>query len=229
MDRRELRSELAFYVNFTEGTADQDFATTRLNKALQAAYKKIVVRAKLMTNKNNWLMNQNVTWPTGALRLILPEGLQQKYILDIFDVSSDEQGERLTIGTGGDAFWFDRKTLQWGAGDSGPGSEMTLRFYYEATPEEWLRDEDSPLLIPTELHMLLVWEAACDLRNIGDDQIPADWKEERKEMRLDYYKWMSRGKPSSTVTTIGKSTPGAGPSTLNVDGFGSIGDGLNPP
>ena len=229
MDRRELRSELAFYVNFTEGAADQDFATARLNKALASAYKKIVGRAKTMTNRDHWVMNQEVTWPASAVRFTVPDALTQKGVIDIVDVTGSEPGFRFVIGSGGDAFWYDRKTLQWVSGSTGPGSARTLRFFYEAAAEDWKTDEESPQLIPPELHMLLVWEAACDLRNVGDDRVPADWRYERDELRLDFYKWAARGRPFNNVTTIGSAGETGGASTVNVEGFGSAGDGLSPP
>ena len=224
MDLKTLRSELAFLVNFTEGAADQDFVTARLNKALNRAYTKEVASAKLVATRKFFLANESHTWPASTLRFSLPKSLRGKALVDWQDVTDGEPGVRLD-----GISWFDRDTLQWD-GEDGPGSARTIRFFYEAVAEELIANEQEPRLIPPEYHMLIVWTAACFLRGIGDDVVPRDWKIEREELRLDYQKWVARGRPLTDTPRVRDSRDGGfGATTQNVAGFGSPGDGLDPP
>lgn len=206
MNRKQLRGELAFLLNFTEGDADQDFAKARLNKLLDRAQNLEVERAKLHGGKAYFQgATANFTWAASAQTLAVPSSLQGPSIIDVYNITSGEPGLPLVFGddaySGGDVFWKDKDTWQWST-VGGPGSALTLRGYYEQVASDLQDDEDEPDLIPSQFHYLLVWTAACLGRAGADDRIPQDWKDERKEMRLDFYKHVSKARPKSRVTVM---------------------------
>jgi hypothetical protein len=206
MNRKQLREELAFLLNFTEGQADQDFAKARLNKLIDRAYNLEVERSKTGAVKAYFQgATADFTWAASAQTLAVPSSLQAPSIIDVYDITSGEPGVPLVFGddafSGGDLFWKDRETWQW-TGVGGPGSALTLRGIYEQCAEDLRDDEAEPELIPAQFHYLIVWTAAALGRGGADDSIPSDWKEERREMRLDFYKHVSKARPKSRVNTI---------------------------
>ena len=207
MNRKQLREELAFLLNFTEDTADQDFAKARLNKLLDRAYNLEVERAKTMASKDYFKgVSADFTWSASTQTLALPTALEGLTIIDVMDVTGGEPGFALVFAfgngnSGGEVFWKDKDTMQW-TGVGGPGSARTLRAVYEQRATDLQDDEAEPDLVPSQFHWLIVWTAAILGRTTADDQSPRDWKDERKEMRLDYTKYVSKGRPLSNSPRI---------------------------
>lgn len=206
MNRLEMQQEVSFRLNFTEGSADQDFTTTRLQKLIQQSYNKLVERAKLVGTRRQFLdASADITWAASAQQLELPEALLNKTIVDIYDVTNGEPGYPLVVAndglSAGDMFWYDRETLQWSTVD-GPSSARTLRLYYVATAEELSLDNSTPRLIPPQFHELIVWDAAILGRQIADEGAPESWLYERNEMWLDFAKFVALGKPLSDTPRI---------------------------
>ena len=207
MNQKQLRSEVAFLLNFTEGTADQDFAKARLNKLIDRAYNLEVERAKTAAGKAYFKgFTSDFTWTASSQTLAVPTALSSVTIIDVYDITNGEPGVPLIFSfgegnAGGDLFWKDKDTWQWTA-SGGPGSALTLRGYYEQVAEMLQNDDDEPLLVPAQFHYLLVYTAAILGRGAGDDIAPAEWKEERREMRLDYIKHVSKGRPLSASPRV---------------------------
>lgn len=232
MKRSEIRGEVAFLVNFTEGVADQDTTTARLNKMIQQAYNQEVERAKLASHRRFWQMNQDVTWLADSATYSLPTSLRGKTLIDILDTTEGEPGISLLFGESsnsvGDVSWKDKDTLQWSS-TSGPSSDRTIRFTYEAAAETLLDDESTPALVPPQFHYLIAWTAAILFRMIADEQVPRDWRVEQNEMRLDFYKHVGRGRPLSSTPTVGGKGGDAATTSNSVDAFGSFNAGLTVP
>ena len=227
MDKKELRSELAFFVNVTEGTADVDFATTRLNKFLDRGYNYLVEKAKLQSSRNLWVTFVDITWPASTLRFTLPTEIHGKVYIATLDVTGGEPGVRFDAGP--DFTWAGTHVWQW-PGTAGPGAAKTIRVFYEAVAESLISDESVPVLVPPQYHWLIVWQAALLMRTLADDRVPTGWREEYNEMFLDYLKHVSRGRPLTSTPRIHGGSGGLdSATTLNVAGFGSVGDGLSPP
>lgn len=231
MNRKQLRTELAFLLNFTEGAADQDFAKARLNKFIDRAYNLEVERAKLTGGKAYFQgFTSDITWTASAQTLALPTALVDVSIIDIYDITAGEPGFPLVFGV--DLFWKDRETWQHTT-VGGPPSALTLRGYYEQKATDLQDDDTSPELVPEQFHWVIVWSAAVLARAIADDMAPSDWRRELHEMRLDFYKHVSKGRPLSATPRIQPRGIGGGGSTT-VDGTnaGDGGDslfGLDPP
>jgi hypothetical protein len=222
---QELRSEVAFLVNFTESIADQDFVTTRLNKAIAQIYSREVELGKVNGSRKYFQMrNDSYTWLADQQTFTIPESLQGKTFIDINDITSGEPGSSLN----GSYFWADRKTLQWST-VGGPGSDVSLRFVYEATAEVLLGDDAEPQLIPPQFHWLLVWGAAILLRKAADEAAPKDWKDELEALQVNYYKHVSRGRPTSVPNSIRSVSESGGTSSFEPTLDDSYTGGLNPP
>lgn len=201
MNRKQLRSELAFLLNITEGTADQDFATLRLNKLLDRAYNMEVERAKTAAVKAYFQgFTDDIEWATGEQTLAVPDAIRGVSIIKVYDITNGEPGVPIIFGrnasSGGDIFWKDNETWQWTA-TTGPTQDLTLRAYYEQIATDLQDDETEPSLVPSQFHWLIVWSAAVLGRSTADDMAPSDWRYELKEMRLDFIKHVSKGRPQS--------------------------------
>lgn len=203
MKRRDLRSELAFLLSVEEDSADQAFQTTRLNKAVQYAYEHEVRQAKLEGQSRWFKANANLSWPASQVTFVLPQVISKAGIIQIWDITHSDPGIQLSVRDGpyqSEIHWLNHSTLQWG--DVGPSEAKTLRVDYMAVAEWLAGDDDEPLLVPPEYHWLLVWSAACFLRTVGDESAPQQWERTLAEFRIDYWKYLSRGRPYSDVPAM---------------------------
>ena len=207
MNREQLRDEVAFLLNFNEDQADQDFTTAQLNRAIQYAYQDEVRQAKLEGQMRHFKKTTSVTWTASTPTLTVPSTLQGKALIALWDVTNADPGTRLIVRDnsyeGGDVFWLDNSTLQWGS--DGPSSDTTVRFEYMAEPETLISDAEEPQLMPISHHWLIVWSAAIYLRTVADEGAPQAWLAKQREFRLGFWKWLSRGKPYSDIPSVSNS------------------------
>ena len=129
----------------------------------------------------------------------------------VSDVTSGTPGTELIFsdfGNVGDLFWHNRLTLQWGTG--GPGSAKTLQFEYFPKITKMVQDDDVPDLIPSEHHDLVFWAAAIDLRNRADEMAPQSWLMERENLRMDFWKDISKNRPHTDTLGITTTHPDMG-------------------
>ena len=204
MDFKILQNQLAFALNFNDGQTDQDFTTARLKQALNLAYAREVYKAQQEGSKRYWKDYRDISWPASQVTLVLPASVARKNVIRIMDVTSSQLGNVLLFsenGLHGDVFWLNKTTLQWGV--SGPGEAKTLRVFYIAAPVDMVDDSDEPTLVPDAFHELIVWSAACWCRTIADEEAPNAWLRAREDLQLDFWKYVSRGRPHDDEPTIG--------------------------
>jgi len=210
MDFKTLQDEVSELLNFNSSQTDQDFTTTQIKKAINRAYAREYRKAR-QEGLRQWFSSvTEITWLSGAVTLSLPGSVKRNQISRIIDVTNSDPGYPLVFddsGFLGDVHWKDRNTLQWGT--EGPGENRTLRVEYMAEPGEMSADEDEPDLIAPDHHELIFYSAAIDLRTRADEVAPQSWAMERQELRMDFYKDVSRGRPHNTVTVIRGGNEGA--------------------
>jgi len=218
MNFKDLQDEVSELLNFNSTQTDQDFTTAQIKNAINRAYAREYGKARQEGSRRHFHTTTELTWPSGSLTLALPDRLKGVQIIKIADVTDDQTGAGyyVVVYDGGDPptgtpssdgqsligsmFWKDRSTLQWGA--SGPSEDKTLRFEHMPKAEKMINDDDEPELIPSEHHELLFFSAAIDLRTRADEMAPPSWLAEREELRMDFYKDVSRGRPHTSVTSI---------------------------
>lgn len=203
MNRAELRDLLGFILNFNDGQTNQDFSTTRLNQALQRAYRREVAKCKQEGDIDFFLKSYEFTWTASTLNWAVPNAMRGDF-LRIMDITEDSAvGTEVQFsehGVGSDVFYKDKDTLQWGI--DGPPDNRTLRVYYLAQVETMEADDDEPALVPEQFHELIAWSAAVELREIADGAAPQAFVNNRDELRLDYWKHASLGLPQDDPNTI---------------------------
>jgi len=203
MNFLELQSEVKFILNWNEQQTDQDFTTLRIKKALNRAYKQETIKAEEEGGQRFFKATLDLPWPGGSVTMILPPELNEEALIGISDITTASIGTPLVFsddGISGDIFWKDHQTIQWGT--NGPPSDKTLRFTYYASVEELVNDGDVPMLIPAKFHELIAWSAALFLQQISDQEMTEAWVFERNELRIDFWKWLSRGRGTDDVPTI---------------------------
>lgn len=214
MNRGEMRAAVAFRVSFDDDEADQDFTSKRINIALQETYQDEVRQAKLEGRASWFRKTSFLEWPASQVQLVLPSTLSRRGLLAIWDATNGDTGSRLSIADtssdGSGIWWYDNQTLQYG--ESGPSSALTLRIEFEAEaeflgdPNTTAGDANEPQLIPPDYHMMLVWGAACFLKDVGDEQAPQRWVLRHREMQKDYWKLLSKGRPFTDTPIVGGSS-----------------------
>ena len=212
MNRGEMRSDLSFIVNVDEGTANQDFSTSRLNKAIQWCYDEEVRKAKLRGQVRWFKKTAQITWPASQVRLKLPTSLSKRNLVGLWDFTNADPGYPIVVREtsldGGDCWWFDNDTLQWGT--TGPSSAVTVHIEYLEDAEFLASDSNEPDLIPTDYHKMIVWGAAVFLRAVGDEAPPAFWVQQHSELQMDYWKFLSKGRPFTDGPSVQNNTVAAG-------------------
>tara|TARA_R110000824_G_scaffold112943_1_gene262429 strand:+ start:240 stop:908 length:669 start_codon:yes stop_codon:yes gene_type:complete len=218
MNFKELQDEVSELINFNSLQTDQDFTTAQVKSAVNRAYAREYRKARQEGIRSFFFAYRDLVWESGSLTLSLPENMRGSQICKITDVTDDSSGSGYHVvvydggaaptgtpswtsqGFSGAVFWKDRHSLQWGT--SGPSEEKTLRFEFMAEPGKMLTDDETPDLIPSNHHELIFFSAAIDLRTRADEMAPPSWVHEREELRMDFYKDVSRGRPHTSVTSI---------------------------
>lgn len=207
MTLAEMRNELAFILNVDEAQANQDFTTARLNRALNYADNTETEKAK-QNGYTLWFKRvQPFTWPISTPQATPPAVIHRTNTAAVYNVTNSDPGYRFIItegpDLGGDAFWFDNKTLQWqGVNAVGPSTNLSLRFFYLGNAVQMVTDEDESALIPPQFHWLLVWSAACWLKQVADERIPETWQKTLLDWQQDFWKFLSKARPMDSVQTI---------------------------
>jgi hypothetical protein len=198
MNFKEMQDRLAFILNAHSNQVDQDFTVARYKQALNYAYNREVQKAMLEGVKEYWKEQQTISWPANQQTLSLPANIKKKTILRIHDVTHNDIGEQLYFdkyGLTDTVFFKDTSTLQWGT--VGPNEAKTLRVYYLAYPEELVTDDDEPSLVPEAFQEVIIWAAAVWMKSIVDDSAPDSWQQQLFELRQDFWKYVSMGRPRS--------------------------------
>jgi hypothetical protein len=208
MNYTELQDRLKFVLDFNDTQTDGAFTAARIKQALNMAYEREVNKANEEGSQRYFKGTVEFVWPSAQLTYQLTPPLSKRGLIRITDVTESDPGRRIVFsenGLNGDVFWKDRNTMQWGT--QGPGANRTLRAEYFAKPWPMDADDDEPDLIPEQFHELLVWSAAVFLRTVADESPPMRWVSERDEFRIDFWKYLSRGRPMSDVPTVSNTYP----------------------
>ena len=203
MDFKAMQDEVSELLNFNSSQTDLDFTIAQVKKAINRAYAREFRKARQEGIRQWFIAVAQFTWSSGDVTFALPASVKKNQITQVLDITNNDPGYVLVFddsGFLGDVHWKDRGTLQWGA--NGPGEDKTLRIEYMPEPGEMSVDDDEPTLIPVGHHELIFFSAAIDLRTRADEVAPQMWLMEREDLRIDFYKDVSRGRPHSTVNTI---------------------------
>lgn len=196
-----LLKKLKWVVNYNEGQPNQNYRgpSTQTDKhfldALNEAYQSIIRKAR-ETRAQAWRHIHDVTWPSADVTFELPDELKNKQVTLVRDITDGIDGPIVDIGDFQDRFEVfrrDFKTLQWGT--TGPGRDTTLRFFYLVAAEPLIHNAQVPELVPEEFKMLLVYEAAFELRIVSENRAPEAWYKKIEEMSESFHKLVSRGWP----------------------------------
>lgn len=202
MQFSELIDETSFIVSFQSSSVDQAFKgnatdpNKRIKQALNEAYRDEVKLGKINGGKRPFYLNKTTTWASGEETIEIPEPVRGTTIVGVLDYTNSIIGAPLEfynplIGGSG-LYVVDYKTWGW---YPTPSSDKSLYIIYLAAANKLEHDIDEPYLIYPELHDLLKWSAACLLWTVAKLEIPAEWKERRKELREQYWKMLSLGSP----------------------------------
>lgn len=195
-DLGELVTETQDLLNSTSNSIDVDFSEDQVKQAIRRAYTREVRAAKLHGMQEFFKVVTTETWPASQTTFIVPDYLQGVEIIKIEDITDSDPGRHLSFskdGARGDVFWLDYRTLQWNS--SSPSSDRSLRFSYYADYTPLVADGDKPYLIPTACQEILMWSAAIDLRQRKDEEAPYSWMASLNDLRMDFWKVVSRGRP----------------------------------
>jgi len=61
--------------------------------------------------------------------------------------------------------------------------------------DDLINDSDTPDFFPDGHRELLWWSTACDLRKRADEEVPQIWYTTLEELRMDFWKHISYGRP----------------------------------
>ena len=198
----DIKNQVDFYLNNDTSATGAAFTAARTKQAINFAYRDEVRRAVGEGSRRWFMSTTNLSWAISVVTLQMPPALSQKGLIRITDITSSDPGPEVLFdetGFRGGMFWKDRNTIQWGS--QGPSSARTLQVLFFAEPTPLDKDGDEPDLVPEGFHDLIALSAAVWLRTIADSP-PQNWVMLQNEMRIDLYKFLSKGKPMDDVPRV---------------------------
>lgn len=211
MNFKEMQDMVALMLNFTPDQPDGDFTTDQIKASLNRAYVRELREAKMRGNKEYFKSVLDFTWPANQLDFTLTTQMKNSEWLRLDDTTHYDRGVEVEIGQtpmSGTVYLLDRNTLRWGT--TGPSEERTFRLTYYSMAETLIDDLDEPEIIRPDHHELLVYSSAIELRAFADEDAPAIWSERYLELRMQFAKLTSRGRPhqGGDITVINRDPDG---------------------
>ena len=198
MNFGELLTELKDLLNFDSAQTHQDFTDTQLKSALNRAYLREIRKARQQGLDEYFLDTTTFTWTSGEQTYALVDPLNKASILQLRDVTDSEYAQNMAFT---ESFrWLDRNTLEWLP--DGPSSDRTIRAFFSELPVDMVSNNEEPDLIPREFREVLVYSAAVELRLRADEEAPRSWEGFLDDVRADYWKHLSLGRPRTNQASI---------------------------
>lgn len=208
MDYKTLKDRLNFILDNNDSQADSSFSAARVKDAVNWAYRDEVRHVYLEGNERWFFTTQDFSWPLNQVTFKIPDDIEKKNIIWIQDVTSRDPGEYVIFGPENHTsrlHWKDSRHLQWGT--NGPAEAKTLRFGFYPNPLDLSDDGDEPILLPELYHELIAWSAAIFLLDVADRQAPLSWLSRQRDMRIDLWKHVSKGRPGTDSVRVRNTEP----------------------
>lgn len=150
---------------------------------VQSAYEQLWTRISYEANSNGNSNYLDVSWPAATPNRTLDQlGLNNAHLLGFYNVLSDS-----TTGTRIANIRFQNaNTLVW---ESRPSAAQTVRIYFRIVPEILAVGSAVPTLLAPDHHEAIVYEAAIQIKEARDHDIPPRWAARLEN--LEYYAFKS--------------------------------------
>jgi hypothetical protein len=183
MNRDAIVARVKLLLQTNSAQLNTDLSSDDYVSFVQSAYDQLWTRISYEANSNGNSNYVDVDWPAGTpTRTLTQLGLQNAYLLGFYTVYSDDTtGPRIP----GIRFQ-DKNTLVW---DTYPQPVTTVRAYYRITAEDLVNGLSVPQLLGPEHHEAIVYEAAIQIKEALDHDIPARWAARLEN--LEYYAFKS--------------------------------------
>lgn len=176
MNLADLRDQLEFILSNNDAQDDTEYTSTRLDKAINWAYENVWNEIRATIGRANQIASYDIEWPSGDVNFTLPEALQGKALYAFYDMTQGYPGYKMTLQ------FESRNVLRWLP--TGPGADTDIRVYYKADVEVLADDSDVPTLIPPAHHQLISYDAAIQLTQIADREVPRSWEAKHQKLML---------------------------------------------
>lgn len=183
MTRDALVARVKLLLQTNSAQLNTDLSSTNYISFVQSAYEQLWTRVSYEANSNGNSSFVDVSWPAGTpTRTLAQLGLTNAYLLGFYTVYGDNTtGPRIT----GIRFQ-DLSTLVW---DTYPQPVTTVRVYFRLVAEQLENGSSVPRLFGPEHHEAIVYEAAIQIKEALDHDIPPRWATRLEN--LEYYAFKS--------------------------------------
>lgn len=199
-----LRAEVCRVLSVDPTNVDQAFQGTSddpwqfIDTCINEAYEDEISEIATGSDPERVLEFQDVTWKSTDRTIVLPDPLASADIFRVDDNTHLLPGTAVRIFSRNSGYepwvsWLDNRTLQWG--QTGPGEDKTLRFFYIAEPPIMVNKSDEPKYIPYRFRWVLVWNGAINCRIRQGESAPAVWVNKHQDWRMKMHIEFSKGRP----------------------------------
>lgn len=183
MTRSQIVDKVKLLLQANSAQLNTDLASTAYIGFVQSAYRQLWTRISYEANSNGNSTYLDFTWPAGEpTKTVTSAGLTGQYLLGFYYVlSNDATGRRITT-----VRYQDPTTLVW---DSPPQTDTTVRAYFRLCAESLGSDSSVPALIGPEHHDAIAYEAAIQICEAQNRNVPGTWVQRLEN--LEYYAFKS--------------------------------------
>lgn len=183
MTRDALVARVKLLLQANSAQLNTDLSAANYVGFVQSAYAQLWTRISYEANSNGNSSYVDVSWPQGTpTRTLTQLGLVGVQLLGFYTVYSDDTtGPRIPS-----IRFLSQDTLVW---DAYPQPVTTVRVYYRPAAEELATGSSVPQLIGPEHHEAIAYEAAIQIKEALDHDIPQRWAQRLEN--LEYYAFKS--------------------------------------
>lgn len=175
----DMIAEMKFMLNVNDSQMNDNVSPSNYLLLLTQAYQSLWSDIRMEVSEANLLAKYDIQWNPASQTMELPVPLQDKLVWDVWTLGPPNNTPlcpaNITFET--------RNVLRMNFLGPVISANLGLRIYYVPDAEQFTDVKQTPLLIPSAHHRVIVWQALIDLKMFLDKQIPDSWND-----RLDKLK-----------------------------------------
>lgn len=167
----EIIDEVKLMLHVNRSQLNDDIAQSDYRLFAQQAYESLWSDIRTEVSEANLLTKYDIQWPPQSQTMELPTPLQDKLIWDIWQLGPPNNTPLLPA----TVRFETRNVLRMDFPGPVISASLGLRIYYVPDAEKFTEDEQTPLLIPSMHHRVIVWKTLVDIKMLWDKVVPDTW------------------------------------------------------
>lgn len=175
----EMIDEVKLMLHVNRSQLNDDISQSDYRLFLSQAYESLWSDIRTEVSEDNLLSKYDIQWNPTSQTMELPVPLQDTLIFDIWTLGPPNNTPLCPA----NIRFETRNVLRMDFLGPVISANLGLRIYYIANAEKFTDDKQTPLLIPSMHHRVIVWQTLSDIKQIWDKATPDAWTDRLEKLK----------------------------------------------